>query len=70
MAMNNVCFSKAFSTIVFTMKSLTLKRNYWTNAVRVVDVVVVQVARVATRAVHEEHIRVAAVEVIQTQNKT
>ena len=52
------------------MKSLTLKRNYWTNAVRVVDVVVVQVARVATRAVHEEHIRVAAVEVIQTQNKT
>ena len=52
------------------MKSLTLKRNYWTNAVRVVDVVVVQLARVA-RAVHEEHVRVAAaVEVIRTQNKT
>ena len=51
------------------MKSLTLKRNYWTNAVRVVDVVVVQVARVS-RAVHVEHVRVAAAEVIRTQNKT
>ena len=52
------------------MKSLTLKRNYWTKAVRVVDVVVVQLARVV-RAVHVEHVRVAAaVEVIRTQNKT
>jgi hypothetical protein len=63
--MDNICFSKAHSTIVFTMNLLSLKRNYWTHGVRIVDVIVIQVARV-TRPVHEEHVRVATTPVIRT----
>ena len=65
--MDNICFSKAHSTIVITMNLLSLKRNYWTHGVRIVDVVVTQVARVA-RTTNVEHVRVAAVEVIRTQD--
>ena len=50
------------------MNLLSLKRNYWTHGVRIVDVIVIQVARV-TRPVHEEHVRVATTPVIRTQVK-
>ena len=67
--MDNICFSKAHSTIVITMNSLSLKRNYWTHGVRTVDDCVIQVARVSG-TIHEEHVRVAvAVGVIRTLNE-
>ena len=63
---DNICFSQVHSTIVFTMSLLIIKRNYWTHGtISVVDVSVIQVARI-TRAIHKEHVRVAAVELIRT----
>ncbi len=70
--MNNACFSKENSTITLIMSFPSLKRNYWTNAgIRVVDVPIIEVARVV-RPTHSEHVRaaVAAVEVIRTLAST
>ena len=50
------------------MNLLSLKRNYWTHGVRILDISVIQAARVS-RPVHEEHVQVAAIPVIRTPRK-